>query len=448
MFINYQDIAHLVEYDSNHYDKEGFLFVRERKEGILNQWKSETFIERFCRLRGNLLFIINLNNSVISGENDFKDIYNQPSSRSISANQIVFVLLLEECVIKLADEENYKHFSFIIEYGKDDSTKPFHFANISQQERDSWVESIHLSSLNYLRSLKKTLVDLKVSSGFDVNDDNYLADKQSSSSAQIPGASTYQPINSLIKSKCDSSSYFSISCNVFTSYYIPFKPALMVAVFYRTETYGIWNYLDKSEIILSRSAKFAKQFCLPSSHWTSIHLRFKVYDVIERYTNTKILLGESLYISNFSNPSDFAPTIELDICSLVKNSQVIGKLQILIKESYHNKTIERPKSLPLNDFVSSSSNKLHRNRTLSHRESSSSTNRKSFVRNVLPVISPIAGTTISMSYLNDQDLDDECFVNSIRRSFIFDVPIKGYSISVEEIMAESKYCMILPQLLM
>ena len=58
-------------------------------------------------------------------------------------------------------------------------------------------------------------------------------------------------------------------------------------------------------------------------------------------------------------------------------------------------------------------------------------------------ISPITNNTVLMSLPGYWNLDDDLFVNIIHRSFQFDVPLKGLSISIEEIMAESKYCLFM-----
>ena len=156
MLINSSELERLAWFDSRYFDKEGYLFVREKHDGIFSQWKTETYIERLCRLKGNLFFIL--------ATKTLNDIDTDPSKTSTSqeltsSNRIIHILILEEFVIKLIDETTNKHFGFAIEFIKGDTAKPFYFATISHQDRDNWIQSIHLSSFAYLRSLYSSLLD-------------------------------------------------------------------------------------------------------------------------------------------------------------------------------------------------------------------------------------------------------------------------------------------------
>lgn len=546
MIINYPAVSRLAWLDSANFDKEGFLFVRERREGLFNHWKSETFIERLCRLRGNLLFILATSNpdtkktsypsgnKVTSRDNNhtsntiinsseggidephhhnYQQRINHSSSSeavgkdlsSTGENRIVFILFLEECVIKLSEESNNKHFSFIIEFGKNDPTKPFHFTTISQQERDSWVECIHLSSLNYLKSLRKTFINLKISTGLASASQDPILDPIGNNSVSTTNTSSTSS-SSPNKAFFCTNSYMKInlSCTVILFDDHPLEPNIFIAVFYRKEKFSSWTFLDKTEVVSSQSAKFAKQFNLPSEDWSQYQLRFKVYDVVERLTDTRVLLGESIYapaslIMGLAENQDNSQVFDLDITSTLRDSQVIGKLKVTIKGPVYpddkwstNQTdsisSRRPKSLPLTSVSSSkpmaftpssssSSAKIgvtpslleeapemesEKEVQLEKQECNNtdfSTGKNSISTSELPrrysvpnnfdiQISPITNNTVLMSLPGYWNLDDDLFVNVIHRSFQFDVPLKGLSISIEEIMAESKYCMLFPQIIM
>ena len=148
MLINVNELRCLSSADSVDFDKEGYLFVKQRNDRLFNQWKTESFIERFVRLKGNLLLIIatkTINDSI------------DPNSTSNSTNdRCLHLIVLEEFSIKLIDESD-KYYEFVIELNRNESIRSFHFATISHTERDEWIQTIHLSSFQYLRSLYKTL---------------------------------------------------------------------------------------------------------------------------------------------------------------------------------------------------------------------------------------------------------------------------------------------------
>jgi inositol polyphosphate-4-phosphatase len=54
MRFNKQELITLATQSSTRFEKEGILYVRERQDGFFR--KSEISLERWCRLRGNLLF--------------------------------------------------------------------------------------------------------------------------------------------------------------------------------------------------------------------------------------------------------------------------------------------------------------------------------------------------------------------------------------------------------
>ena len=58
MRFNEKDLSHLAIESGDRFEREGILFIRERQETFLDLFiaQPEVFVERWCRLRGNLLF--------------------------------------------------------------------------------------------------------------------------------------------------------------------------------------------------------------------------------------------------------------------------------------------------------------------------------------------------------------------------------------------------------
>ncbi|RWS06693.1 hypothetical protein B4U79_02585 [Dinothrombium tinctorium] len=452
MLINSDEIQRLALLDSVCYEKEGFLFVRERNDRILS-WRNEAFIERLCRLKGNLLFILDTNTA-----NAANDVYlpSLPVSSSSSADRsIVYALVLEEYTIRLVDESSDKHFCFVIDFGKNETAKPFFFASISQHERDSWVEAIHLSSFVYLRLIYKSFLKLKPNI------------------EQLPQTS---PANESTVS--ENSVVFTISCSViFYGYgHECFEPNLFVTVYKRDDKLDAWQFLGKTETITSRSVSFAKQFHFTPKNDNIYSLKFKVFDVIERLTETRIFLGEAIHVHTTEADEVIRKAnvviYELQLVSSLRDSQVIGKLQLHVRNKKptnevpgNRGTISRPQSLFVKKSLSSSSEQNTTSSENKYQDSNGCTEssvvkdslsgfkfRNCSVPNSLhpdnSPITPLTTTTIMSSPLIILTLDGNLFVNTVHRSFQFEIPVKVKTISVSELMAESTYCLVFPQTLM
>ena len=54
MRFNAKELSYLSGQSRERFEREGILFIREKQDGLFR--RSEAFVERFCRLRGNLLF--------------------------------------------------------------------------------------------------------------------------------------------------------------------------------------------------------------------------------------------------------------------------------------------------------------------------------------------------------------------------------------------------------
>jgi len=426
MIVNYKEICELAWLESSSFDKEGFLFVQEAKDNALQQWKCESFVERLCRLRGNILFILDITvqeNQVKNNSND-----NSQDSEALD-DKLIDVIILEECVVKLTSEDSNKHYCFLVEFGKSDSTKSLLFATPSQLERNSWVDQIRFSSFSYLRSLYKIyLLHQAAYCGLE---------KAKSLNASLCATSSSGRIQRVLK--------FSIFCNFFLVNDNLFKPNLYVSVYYRKN--GPWIYLDKSEIISNKECKFAKQFHYSFDSESGFELKFKIFNVIERVTETKILVGDCVASSSQIKHEESDQSIDMDIYGTVKESEKIGWLKLSYK-LINPCDSKRPSSLNQSEATDKALATVDKSFNLIALSPKSTNNlRSKSLPDTLKADANLTGLLFEMMpFVNSHlKLNENIFTNVIYSSFQFDLPFKPLTISLIEMMAETKYCFSLPQ---
>lgn len=117
---------------SNKFDKEGPLYLTEKQEGFFR--KTEVSLEKWCRLRGNLLFY-------------FK------TSDQFSEPQGCIVLEKYRCV-KQGDHKEYDGYVFYLEF--EDGLRQ-RFATNTEQERLEWMQAIGLAGYDVKRAQLKYL---------------------------------------------------------------------------------------------------------------------------------------------------------------------------------------------------------------------------------------------------------------------------------------------------
>ncbi|XP_069129846.1 inositol polyphosphate-4-phosphatase type I A-like isoform X1 [Argopecten irradians] len=133
MRFNSKELAFLARQSSTHFSKEGVLWMKDKHDGLFK--KGEVNVERFFRLRGNLLFYFKS-----------KDIKGDPQG----------VLILERCTIELsAGAETGELFGFIIVYEGDGHT--YQFATETEEERDLWIQCLHIASYECLKMQLQSL---------------------------------------------------------------------------------------------------------------------------------------------------------------------------------------------------------------------------------------------------------------------------------------------------
>lgn len=112
-------------------DKEGILYMKERQDSIFK--KSEVYVDRFCKLKGNLLFY-------------FKN--------KETKTEPLGVLVLERCTVELDLEEEAANSFILVCEGEDN---PFKFAATTEEERDRWIQALHMASYECLKMQLQSL---------------------------------------------------------------------------------------------------------------------------------------------------------------------------------------------------------------------------------------------------------------------------------------------------
>ncbi|KAH8373174.1 hypothetical protein KR009_000105 [Drosophila setifemur] len=153
MRFNKAELNSLAINPATKFDKEGLLIITDRQEGFL--WRSEVRVERWCKLRGNLLFYL-------------KD----KDPKSLVAG----VLVLENCRVRIQNEERDPE-GYIFDLDFKDSTSE-RFITYSSAERLAWVQCIEQASnetLNLLiRQLKQQISHLQLQSNNATDMGNHI----------------------------------------------------------------------------------------------------------------------------------------------------------------------------------------------------------------------------------------------------------------------------------
>ncbi|XP_075157465.1 inositol polyphosphate-4-phosphatase type I A [Haematobia irritans] len=125
MRFNKAELSTLASNPKTKFEKEGLLIITERQEGFFR--KTDVNYPRWCKLRGNLLFYLKDH-----------DPYSSP----------VGVLVLENCRPLIRNEQReFDGFVFILEF---EGSLPQRISTRTAQERLDWVKSIQLASYSYL----------------------------------------------------------------------------------------------------------------------------------------------------------------------------------------------------------------------------------------------------------------------------------------------------------
>ncbi|PVD35201.1 hypothetical protein C0Q70_06482 [Pomacea canaliculata] len=250
-------------------DKEGILYMKERQDSIFK--KSEVYVDRFCKLKGNLLFY-------------FKN--------KETKTEPLGVLVLERCTVELDLEEEAANSFILVCEGEDN---PFKFAATTEEERDRWIQALHMASYECLKMQLQSLREqLQARTG---RDPVTLPDRLHAGLNLDFQTGDYSPSELWTVifevSACD----FSLSDLPSDSHANP--PSCLVVVHvivpFQQQLWVYHNHTDIAE--RSSNPMFLKTigFGDNSGVDTSQRVRLSVYSVKERMTGTMAQLGQAIF---------------------------------------------------------------------------------------------------------------------------------------------------------
>ncbi|XP_053659315.1 inositol polyphosphate-4-phosphatase type I A [Anopheles marshallii] len=287
MRFNKQELITLATQPSNKFEKEGPLHVTEKQEGFFRKTEDESLtndrvarkgllkrqkpfscigsasnqvsLERWCRLRGNLLFY-------------FK------SSDPFSEPQGCIVLEKYKCITSSAEQQEYDGYVFYLEFN--DGLRQ-RFAANTQQERFEWMQAIGLAEYDIKRAQLKYLreqIDRHRGTIHDVDIDMLrLQTGKEIDLNEIPICESVISCDNLL---CDGNGK-------------PPNPSVVVQVTSNNRSSG-WIKYGRTEVIeRSSNPQFICTIAFRSCdglHSESL-IRFTAYDVREKVTQTAVPIG-------------------------------------------------------------------------------------------------------------------------------------------------------------
>ncbi|XP_076334193.1 inositol polyphosphate-4-phosphatase type I A isoform X2 [Tachypleus tridentatus] len=393
MRLNAKELLAVASQPSYKFDKEGVLFIREKQEGIFR--RGDVFTERWFRLRGNLLFYCKS-----------KDPYSEP----------VGLLVIEHCSVK-ADSETENIFPFTLDYVSDDHGGQ-QLGTATEVERETWMNILRSASFECMKSQVHSLKNkLHLKKGkLDVQKLRVYSFEENQSLSQLMGR--YDPLQhepflelSLV---CD-----NLKCDADGQ-----PPNPMVLVYTCRTVQSSWVQFAQTEMIERSSNPCFLTTVGFLKREVSLAMRVKVlvFDVKEKVTATRTLLGESVFTLStlLQTPCRFLRLTLISPCC-----ESVGFITVSARELEPDVSVDDSNSL-----VSVPSDKepiwplADRQRTYS-----------------LPTSLPARATTPLHSQLKT------LFDNITSQTYCFHTGL-GAELRVHEIMAESRLCFSLPQLLL
>ncbi|XP_018570173.1 type I inositol 3,4-bisphosphate 4-phosphatase isoform X2 [Anoplophora glabripennis] len=262
MRFNKQELVTLATQPSTKFEKEGILYIRERQEGFFR--KSEISLERWCRLRGNLLFYFKN-----------KDPWSEPLG----------VVVLEQCQVRIdppmasppLTADGHYPFYLVFDGGLCQA-----LASTSDIERSSWMDAIRQASYEGVRAELNALrqcIERRRNPKPNVDLHTWrLQQTHILDIAEVPLCEVSLACDNLL---CDGHGR-------------PPNPTLVVDVY--MPSYKFWVQYGRTEIIERCSNPgFLSTISFRASDGLSgdTRVRFTVYDVRERVSHTAIPLGSA-----------------------------------------------------------------------------------------------------------------------------------------------------------
>ncbi|XP_054276724.1 inositol polyphosphate-4-phosphatase type I A-like [Macrosteles quadrilineatus] len=410
MRYNKQELLTLATQPSQKFDKEGVLLLRERQEGFFRRTErkdskrgkrgklrelscysgtSKVSLERWCRLRGNLLFYFKT-----------RDQWSEPLG----------VVVLEQCSVKLDPPATSNTtdgpfgFSLVFEGGLSQ-----HVAALSLQERDQWLQAIQLSSHECMRTQLLALQQrLETRRGQDPDLDIQmwrLRRNQTLDPCELPLCEVSLSCDNLL---CDGHGR-------------PPNPVLLVHV-YIPEERVLLKYAKTEVIEKSSNPSFLNTVSFRSSDGlnASSKVRLTVYDVREPVSQTATPLGSACITLGTLQDCERL-RIPLKSCA----GTTVGFLSLLVW------ALEREdQGTPSTESTPCRTASIDTAAIHCHRRSQS-----------LP---PRLGSKLKLPHQGQLRL---LFANPTVQTYRFHSGLGG-DISVHEVMAESRLCFTFPQQLL
>ncbi|XP_032785081.2 inositol polyphosphate-4-phosphatase type I A isoform X2 [Daphnia magna] len=249
MKFNKQELSNLACQSCNRFIKEGLLVVYEKQDGVIFK-RNEIATERWCRLRGNMLFYFKSNEA-----------WSEPAG--------VIVLDIGNIQVDPVPLDGNWPFTLVMARGGGNQR----LAACSEGERDSWIEVLHMASYTYIRAQVTSLqLQLqKLVGGLTVITNNPEAGEVALMELAIA---------------CD-----NLRCD---GYGLP--PSPQAILHYRTTESFHWQQVGQTESIEDCSNPI---FLVTLPLWSSMgmqhdtKLRLTVNDVKEAMSRTHVVVGAS-----------------------------------------------------------------------------------------------------------------------------------------------------------
>lgn len=266
MRFNAKEIAAVASQPSYKFEKEGVLFIKERQEGLFR--RNDVFTERWCRLRGNLFFYYKT-----------KDPCSEP----------VGVIVLERHSVKDGPISGGLY-CFTIAFEGDELA--IHMAAQGSSEREAWTSVLRDSSYEHVREevqiLRARLLSRQRESdpGLYSGPSCKRSQDEDASSSNKKDPLQNEPFLELGLA-CD-----NLRCDADGQ-----APNPLVVVLTGRPRHGLWSKFAQTEVVekssnpcfLTTVGFLKKQAC------ATTEVKLCVYDVRERVTSTKTLLGEATF---------------------------------------------------------------------------------------------------------------------------------------------------------
>ncbi|XP_014208606.1 type I inositol 3,4-bisphosphate 4-phosphatase isoform X3 [Copidosoma floridanum] len=414
MRFNKQELMTLATQPSQKFEKEGILYVRERQEGFFrrtestgkkvesNKQKGKTHktlrdfscvsastskvsLERWCRLRGNLLFYFKS-----------REQWSEPLG----------VIILEQFSVRVEQPTNQIPYGFSIVF---DGGVYQQLGTNTPEERDSWLQALQLASYDCMRSQLLALRQrMEATTGHKNDTDIHMLRLKrgiTTDPAEIPMCEISLACDNLL---CDGHGR-------------PPNPVLEVDV--QTCHTKTWVKYGRTEVVeRSSNPGFLTTVSFRASDGLTAECKLKItaYDVRERVSQTATPIGSA--VMTFNAVQD-TPRLRIPLKSA--KATTVGFLTISVWNLEAEDKGNSTESTPSRNVPNANGNQMY-----CHRRSQS-----------LP---PRLGTKIKLPHQGQLKL---LFANPFIQTYRFHSGLGG-DICVHETMAESKLCFQFPQQLL